>query len=154
MEEKLLLVIENVTARLPEFKVFEACYGSKSDLGKDLSRKILLAHMAFIDFAVDAATYFTQPGYRELDSQPWVDMIPTNTTNNPVSGRWSNAFFRTTKFDDAITQIKQQCDAVKSQCDTLLHQTISELSKGMRAFSHRARGYTTNAPRFTTKSRR
>ena len=57
-----MLALEGVKDRLPGFKLLSECYGVGTEHEKDLRKKMLLAHLAFINLAIEMIDYYIGPG--------------------------------------------------------------------------------------------
>lgn len=83
IEGKLVHALESISDRLSGFKILNACFHFESDHEKKLRRKILLAHLAFIDLALEMTKYYILPAYRNIAHHILAHKYPTMLTIQP-----------------------------------------------------------------------
>ncbi|KAI8957894.1 hypothetical protein F5Y11DRAFT_63345 [Daldinia sp. FL1419] len=64
MEEQISSALEGIRDRLPGFEMLNQCYNNDTKLEKGLRRRILLAHLSFIELAIEITRYYFRRGYR------------------------------------------------------------------------------------------
>ncbi|OTB07950.1 hypothetical protein M426DRAFT_317453 [Hypoxylon sp. CI-4A] len=110
MEEQITRALKEIQDRFPGFEILEKCYNADTGHENDLRKKILLAHLAFVELAVNITEYYLRHGYR----------------------RWMDATFRSNKFKGLLDRANERVLAVRLRCEELINLNITQMKQDMK----------------------
>ncbi|KAI1779541.1 hypothetical protein F4818DRAFT_399655 [Hypoxylon cercidicola] len=110
IEGKLVHAFESISDRLSGLKILSTCFNFDGDHERKLRRRILLAHLAFIDLAMEITKYYILPAYR----------------------RWSIATFESTRFQEMIDNVNEHVMDVRIICEELVTRNVTQMKDTIR----------------------